>query len=308
MPAETEGTEGADRSSGQAGVPPAPPLEALHSTGDGSGRILVRFPPARGGSALRLHELWSYRELLYFLVWRDLKVRYKQAALGAGWVLLQPLLAVTLFSVVFGRLAGISSGNVPYPLFFYAAFLPWQLFAYSLAQSGNSLVSNERLITKVYFPRLLLPVGAIIAGFVDFAIGFLLLLGLMLYYGTVPTAAVFALPLFLLLAVGTALAVGIWLSALNVAYRDVQHALPFLTQIWFFATPIAYPSTLIPDSWRIVVGLNPMAGVVEGFRWTLFQEGHFEPLVLVSALVVAVLLLSGIVYFRRVETTFADVI
>lgn len=270
--------------------------------------MLARFPPPRGGSALRLHELWSYRELLYFLVWRDLKVRYKQAAIGAGWVLLQPLLAVTLFSVVFGRLAHISSGNVPYPLFFCAAFLPWQLFAYSLTQSGNSLVSNERLITKVYFPRLLLPAGAIIAGLADFVIGFLVLLGLMLYYGTVPTAAVFALPLFVLLAVATSLAVGVWLSALNVAYRDVQHAIPFLTQILFFATPIAYPSTLIPPSWRIVVGLNPMAGVVEGFRWTLFHQGQFEPLMLVSALVVVILLLTGIAYFRRVEATFADVI
>lgn len=305
VPPETEALGPAGGAPGAA----VPYAAAAGPEGEERAHELLRFP-ALGGRRryLRLNDLWSYRELLYFLVWRDVKVRYKQAAIGVGWVLLQPVLTVTLFTIVFGRLAHIASGNVAYPLFFFAAFLPWQLFAYALNQSGNSLVSNQHLITKVYFPRLLLPAGAVIAGLVDFGIAFLVLLGMMLYYGIVPTAAVFALPLFLLLAVVTALAVGVWLSALNVAYRDVQNAIPFLTQFWFFATPIAYPSALIPYPWRIVAGLNPMAGVVEGFRWALFHEEAFQPLVLVSALVVVLLLITGVAYFRRVEATFADVI
>lgn len=259
--------------------------------------------------ALNLRDLWTYRELLYFLAWRDVKVRYKQTVLGAAWAVLQPMLTMLVFSIIFGRLAGVPSDGLPYPVFAYCALLPWQLFAHALTESGNSLVANQQLITKVYFPRLVIPISAVLAGLVDFVIAFIVLLGLMFYYGIVPTVAILVLPLFLLLALATALAVGLWLSALNVQYRDVHYTLPFLLQFWFFVTPIAYSSSLVPARWRALYGLNPMAGVVEGFRWALLgKAGGVEPLVVVSALTVSAFLVGGLIYFKRMERTFADVV
>jgi lipopolysaccharide transport system permease protein len=252
--------------------------------------------------------LWEYRELLYFLVWRDIKVRYKQTALGAAWAILQPVLTMVVFSVFFGRLAKVPSDGIPYPVFALAALVPWQLFAYSVSESTNSLVVSQNLIKKVYFPRLLIPVASVLAGLVDFAISFVALVGLMTYYGIRPTAAIAILPLFILLAVASALCVGLWLSALNVQFRDVRYTIPFLTQFWMFVTPVAYPSSLIPGKWRTVFGLNPMAGVVEGFRWALLGKAtSLGPLLAVSIGVVVVLLFGGLVYFRRMESTFADV-
>ena len=265
--------------------------------------------PSRGWVSLNLRDLWEYRELLYFLVWRDVKVRYKQTVIGAGWAIIQPFMTMVVFSIFFGNLAKVPSDGIPYPVFAYAALLPWTLFAHALTESSNSLVANQNLITKVYFPRLVIPMSAVLAGLVDFAIAFVVLLGMMFYYRIVPTAAVVTLPLFLLLAVATALAVGLWLSALNVQYRDVRYTIPFLTQFWLFATPIAYSSSLVPEQWRALYGLNPMAGVVEGFRWALLgKAGGTGSLVIVSALVVGVLLVGGLVYFRRMEKTFADVV
>ena len=270
---------------------------------------LLRIRPARGRARLDLGELWSYRELLYFLAWRDVKVRYKQATLGVAWVILQPILTVTLFTILFGRLLKAPSQGVPYAVFVFAALLPWQLFATALNKSGNSVVLNEQLVTKVYFPRILLPVASVLASLIDFAVAFLVLLVLLFYYGIVPSAALALLPLFMLAALGTGLAAGLWLSALNARYRDVQHLLPFLTQFWFFATPIAYSSTLVPESWRTVLGLNPMAGVAEGFRWALLgQELTVGPMILVSVGLSTALLVGGLLYFLRMETTFADVV
>jgi lipopolysaccharide transport system permease protein len=275
-------------------------------TGEGTD-IIIR--PSMSWVPLNLRDLWEYRELLYFLVWRDIKVRYKQTLLGATWAILQPSLTMVVFSIFFGRLAGVPSDGFPYPVFTYTALLPWQLFAHALTESGNSLVTNQQLITKVYFPRLVIPLSAVLAGLVDFGIAFLVLLALMFYYGVFPTIAILTLPFFLLLAIATAFAVGVWLSALNVEYRDVRYTLPFLTQFWMFATPIAYPSSLVPETWRAVYGLNPMAGVVEGFRWALLgTTGNTGSLLIVSCLVVGVLLFSGLVYFRRMEKTFADVV
>jgi lipopolysaccharide transport system permease protein len=269
---------------------------------------VLRIEPSRGWVALRVKELWEYRELLYFLVWRDIKVRYKQTALGAAWAILQPVLTMIVFTVFFGKLAKVPSDGIPYPVFVYAALLPWQLFAFALTESANSLVGNQNLIKKVYFPRLVMPLASVLAGLVDFGIAFLVLLALMLYYGVVPTFAIAVLPLYLLLAVATALSVGLWLSALNVQFRDVRYTIPFLTQFWMFATPVAYPSSLVPERWRAWYGLNPMAGVVEGFRWALLgKSGSPGPLLWVSALVVVLLLIGGLAYFRRMESTFADV-
>ncbi|MGA2134361.1 MAG: ABC transporter permease [Bryobacteraceae bacterium] len=265
--------------------------------------------PSKGFLRLDLQALWEYRELLYFLVWRDIKVRYKQTALGAAWAILQPVMTMLVFSVFFGRLAKVPSDGVPYPVFAYVALLPWQLFAFALTESSNSLVASQNLITKVYFPRLVIPIASVLAGLVDFGISFLVLLVMMLYYGIVPTAAVALLPLFLLLAVVTALAVGLWLSALNVKYRDVRYTIPFLTQFWMFATPVAYPSSLVPARLRPLYGLNPMAGVVEGFRWALLGKTHAPgPLLWVSVAAVGVLLIGGLRYFRKTESTFADVV
>ncbi|MEW6145845.1 MAG: ABC transporter permease [Thermodesulfobacteriota bacterium] len=269
--------------------------------------LTVREP--QKGLSLRLRELYEYHELIYFLIWRDLKVRYKQTALGVAWAVLQPFMTMVVFTIFFGNLAKVPSDGLPYPVFSFAALLPWQLFANSFTNASNSLVNNYDLITKVYFPRIILPCSSIIAGLVDFCIAFLVLLAMIFYYGIIPSAAILALPLFILLAMATALAVSLWLSALNVQYRDVRHLIPFLTQIWLFLTPIAYPSSLVPEKWRFLYGLNPMAGVVEGFRWALLGQSNGSwPLVIVSSIMVVCLLIGGLLYFRRMERTFADVI
>ncbi|HEX8140337.1 MAG TPA: ABC transporter permease [Pyrinomonadaceae bacterium] len=265
--------------------------------------------PPGNWTSISLNELWDYRELLYFLTWRDIKVRYKQTVLGAAWAIIQPFFMMIVFSLFIGHLGGIPSDGIPYPIFVYCALLPWQLFAHALSESSNSLVANERLITKVYFPRLIVPISAVLSGLVDFAIAFIILLGMMSYYRIIPKLAILTLPLFLLLAIITALSVGLWLSALNVKYRDVRYTLGFLTQFWLFATPVAYPSSIIPESWRALYGLNPMAGVVEGFRWALL--GKSEPpgaMLAVSVFVVLLLLFGGLHYFRRMEQTFADIV
>jgi len=265
--------------------------------------------PSSGWVPLRLRELWSYRELLYFLVWRDVKVRYKQTALGAAWAIIQPFFTMLVFSLFFGRLANIPSDNIPYPLFSFAALVPWTFFANGLGQASDSLVGNANLIKKVYFPRLVVPFAAVLSGVVDFALAFVVLLVMMLFYGRVPTINAIWLPLLLLLALITALGVGLWLSALNVEYRDVRYVVPFLTQFWLFATPIAYPSSLLVEPWRTLYGLNPMVGVVEGFRWALVGTDTAPgAIVLVSALAALAILISGSYYFRRMEQTFADVV
>jgi len=265
--------------------------------------------PSRGWSALNLRDLWKYRELLYFLTWRDIKVRYKQTVLGAAWAVLQPFLTMVVFSIFFGGLAKVPSDGVPYPIFSYVALLPWQLFAYSLQNAGNSLVGSQNLITKVYFPRLVIPISAVLSGLVDFAIAFLLLIGMMFYYGIPLRWTVLTLPLFILLALATSLAAGLWLSALNVKYRDVRYVIPFLTQFWLFLTPVAYPSSMVPEAIRPFYGINPMAGVIEGFRWALLgTTGGAGALMVVSVIVVLVLLIGGFYYFRRFERTFADIV
>jgi len=257
----------------------------------------------------QLRDLWTYRELLYFLAWRDLKVRYKQTALGAAWAVIQPFFTMVVFSIFFGYLGKIPSDGIPYPVFAYSALLPWSLFAHALNESSNSLVNNQGLITKVYFPRLIIPIAPLFVGLVDFGIAFVVLLGLMLFYGIMPGFALVTAPLFVLLAVVTALAVGMWLSALNVQYRDVRYTIPFLTQLWLFATPVAYPSSLLPEPWRSLYGLNPMAGVVEGFRWALLGQTQAPgPLIAVSVGAVLALLLGGLWYFNRMEQTFADIV
>ncbi len=269
----------------------------------------VLIKPTRGWTFPRLAELWQNRELLYFLIWRDIKVRYKQTAIGAAWAVIQPLLMMVVFTLFFSGVAGISSGDVPYPIFTYSALLPWQLFAIGLTLASTSLVVNERLITKVYFPRIFVPSAAVLAGLLDFGIAFLLLIGMMLYFGIAPTLALFALPLFVLLAVMTALGLSYWLSALDVQYRDVRYTIPFLIQIWLLATPVFYPSDMISERWQLLLALNPMAGVVEGFRWSLLGQGATpEPLVAISACVAAAVFLGGVLYFRRVEKFMADVV
>jgi homopolymeric O-antigen transport system permease protein len=270
---------------------------------------VIRIEPSRGWVSLKLHEILEYRELLYFLGWRDIKVRYKQTALGAAWAIIQPFFTMVVFSVFFGKLAKIPSDGIPYPIFAYAALVPWTFFANGLNQSSNSLVSGAQLIKKVYFPRLIVPVAAVLAGVVDFVLAFIVLLGMMFYYGLTPTANVVWLPAFLLLALITSLGVGLWLSTLNVRYRDVRYAVPFITQFWLFATPIAYPSTLLSEPWRTLYGLNPMVGVVEGFRWALLRtDTQPGAMILVSCLMALAILITGAFYFRRMEKTFADVV
>ncbi len=276
---------------------------------DPSARRFTVLRPTSGWVALRPREIWDYRELFYFLTWRDVKVRYKQTVLGAAWAVLQPFMTMVAFSLFFGSLAGISSGGVPYPVFAFAALVPWTFFATAVALAGNSLVEHERMLTKVYFPRLIVPAAAVLSCLVDFAIAFLVLLGMMLVYGITPSTAILALPFFVVLAAVTALAVAVWLSALNVLYRDVRYTIPFLVQFWLFVSPVAYPSSLVPESWRVVYGLNPMAGVIEGFRWALLGESDPPgPMLAVSVLVVAALLAGGLLFFRRMERSFADVV
>lgn len=270
---------------------------------------VVRIGPSRGWVPLNLRDLWDYRELLYFLTWRDVKVRYKQTALGAAWAILQPFLTMVVFSLFFGKLAKIPSEGVPYPIFSFAALVPWTFFATGLGMSSNSLVGSSNLITKVYFPRLVIPIASVFSGLVDFIIAFVVLLGMMLYYGIVPTVNVLWLPALLLLALVTSLGVGLWLSALNVQYRDVRFVIPFITQFWLFATPIAYPSSLLDEPWRTLYGINPMAGVVEGFRWALLDTDTAPGLMAVVSVVAAIgILVTGAFYFRRMEKTFADVV
>lgn len=269
----------------------------------------VIIQPVKGWASLQLKALWEYRELLYFLVWRDVKVRYKQTFLGASWAILQPFLTMIVFSIFFGKLGGIPSDGIPYPIFAYTALLPWQFFSNAISQSGNSLIANQELITKVYFPRLVIPIAAVAAGIVDFGIAFIILLAMMFYYGIFPSLAVLTLPLFLFITFIAALAVSLWLAALNVRYRDVRHAIPFLTQFWLFATPIAYPVSIVPEQWRLLYGINPMVGVVEGFRWALLGQG--DPpgtFIFVSVFIILVLLVGGLIYFRRMEKTFADLV
>jgi lipopolysaccharide transport system permease protein len=265
--------------------------------------------PPRRWEALELGEIWRYRELLYFLTWRDIKVRYKQTVIGAAWAILQPFLTMVVFSVIFGSLIRVPSDGVPYPIFSYAALLPWNFFAAALNRSSNSLIYDANLISKVYFPRLILPLSAMLSLILDFAVACVILLAMMVFYGVLPGIALLTLPLFLLLTFVTALACGLWLSAVNVEYRDVAYVIPFLTQFWLFMTPVAYPSSIIPEAWRPLYGLNPMAGVIEGFRWALLgTERGPDGLIFTSTAVVVVLLIGGLFYFRRMESQFADVV
>lgn len=270
---------------------------------------VIRRQARPGWVAIDFDELWRYRELLIFQAIRDIKVRYKQTLLGVSWAVLQPVMAMVVFSVFFGRLAKVPSDGIPYPVFTYCALLPWQLFAYALTYSSNSLVDNAHVITKVYFPRLILPLAAVMAGLVDFAIAFLVLVGMMVCYGIFPGWALLTLPLFTVLAVVAALSVGFWLSALNVKYRDIRYTIPFLAQLWLFATPVAYSSSLVPEKWKALYGINPMVGVVEGFRWALL--GKSAPpgqMVFISVMATGLLLAGGLFYFRRMEKSFADIV
>jgi lipopolysaccharide transport system permease protein len=269
----------------------------------------INIEPPRGWQALDFREIWHYRELLYFLAWRDLRVRYKQTVIGAAWAILQPFLTMVVFSVIFGQLVGVPSDGVPYPIFSYVALLPWTFFAGALNRSSTSLTYDVSLISKVYFPRLILPFASVLSLLVDLGIAFVILLGMMLFYGIVPGRAVLMLPLLLLLAFLTAFGVGLWLSALNVKYRDIAYIIPFLSQFWLFMTPVAYPSTIIPSGWRFLYNLNPMVGVVEGFRWALLgQQNVPTGLLLLSTVVVLILFIGGLFFFRRIEHEFADVI
>lgn len=316
--------------------------------------------PSRGWSALNLRDLWRYRELIYFLIWRDIKVRYKQTALGAAWAVIQPFFTMVVFTIFFGKIAKIPSDNVPYPIFSYTGLLPWGLFTKALSDAGRSMLSNRTMITKIYFPRLVIPLASVLSGLVDFGIAFVVLLGMMVYYNNVPTQvpqsqaaatpatistpaysasipsssatpvpapvrtavtgasyqvyhivpsihAIWAVPLFVLLALVTALGVGLWLSALNVIYRDINYIIPFLTQFWLFITPIAYPASMIPAKWQLLYSLNPMTGVVEGFRWALLGTDTFPgPMLIVSSTISVLVLITGLFYFRRMERNFAD--
>jgi lipopolysaccharide transport system permease protein len=274
---------------------------------------ILRIEASRGWVALRLRELWEYRELLYFLTWRDIKVRYKQTALGAAWAIIQPLFTMVVFNLFFHKLANIPSDGIAYPVWSFAGLVTWTFFANGLNQSSNSLVASANMIKKVYFPRLAIPMATILAGVVDFAIAFAILLGMMIYFGIFPTINVIWLPFFVALAVMTSLGVGLWLAALNVEYRDIRFVVPFITQFWMFASPVAYPSSLVLEKygslWHTLYGINPMVGVVEGFRWALLgTKTGPGPMVLVSSLAAAIILISGAFYFRRMEKNFADVV
>lgn len=272
-------------------------------------RIRLRIEPSRGWVNLGLKDLSEYRGLLYFFTWRDLKVRYKQTVLGASWAIIQPFFTMVVFSLFFGNLAKIPSDDVPYPIFSFAALVPWTFFSQGLTHASNSMVASANLLKKIYFPRLVIPIATLLAGLVDFSLAFLVLLGMMAYYGIMPTSNALYLPFLMILAFATALGVGLWLSAMNVQFRDIRLVIPFLTQIWMFATPIAYPSSLLAEPWRTVYGVNPMVGVVEGFRWALLGTHTAPgPMILVSSLAATVMLVSGAYYFRRAERTFADIV
>lgn len=284
-------------------------MTATIETSESMSLQTTRIQPSRGWMSLGLGELWRYRELLYFLTWRDIKVRYKQTILGASWALLQPLMTMVVFSLFFGKLAKMPSDDVPYPVFSLAGIVPWTFFAYALVQSSNSLVQSANLVKKVYFPRLAVPIASVLSGVVDFILAFILLLGIMAYFDVWPTWKVVILPYLVILTLITSLAIGLWASALNALYRDVRYVIPFLTQFWMFATPIAYPTSIVPEQWRALYGINPMVGVVEGFRWALLGTDTAPgPMLLVSTLAAVTLLFGGAVYFRRMEKTFADVV
>ena len=269
----------------------------------------IRIQPSSGWGSLNLGELWAHRELVYFLTWRDVKVRYKQTALGAIWAIIQPVMTMAVFALFFGRLAKVPSDGVPYPLFAFTALVPWMFFSNGLTQASNSLVHNANLLTKVYFPRLAIPISTVMAGALDFVLSFVVLVAFVAYYRITPTANVVWLPLFALLALVTSLGVGLWAAAINVQFRDVRYTIPFLTQFWMFGTPVAYPSSLLPEPWRTVFGINPMVGVVEGFRWSLVGAKTAPgPIIALSSLVAVALLVSGAYYFRRMERTFADIV
>jgi len=275
-----------------------------------SAEVLVtrRLQPSQGWNSRTVSDIWAYRELLYFFVWRDIKVRYKQTLLGAGWAIIQPLMTMVVFTIFFGHLAKVPSDGLPYPVFSLIALVPWTYFAAALAGCSTSLSGYQHIISKVYFPRLIIPIGAVIAPLVDFAIGFVILIGFMVWYRITPGPSIVWLPALLLLALATAASAGVWLAALNVRYRDVRYVVPFVVQLWMFATPVAYPASLVPSRWRAVYGLNPMAGVIEGFRWALAGGPAPGVITVVSATVVMVLIAAGAIYFRRLEGTFADVI
>ena len=271
---------------------------------------LIKIRPTKGWVSLRLKDLWEYHELLVFLAWRDIQIRYKQTVLGAAWAVIQPFMTMIVFSIFFGKLAKIPSDGIPYPIFAYAALVPWTFFANSLSQSSNSLVGNSNLIKKVYFPRLIIPIAAVLSGIVDFLISFVVLLGMMVFYGIYPDVThLIWVPVFLLLAVMCALGVGLWLSAINAEYRDIRYTVPFLIQFWLFATPVVYPASLLQEPWRTLYGLNPMVGVIEGFRWALLgTESHMQSPLIMSATVSFILLITGAFYFRKMEKNFADLI
>jgi lipopolysaccharide transport system permease protein len=270
---------------------------------------VIRIRPSRDWAALRLAELWNYRELIYFFTWRDIKVRYKQTVLGVFWALLQPLLTMLVFALFFGRLAKVPSDGMPYPIFSYSALVPWTFFATGMTQASNSLVQGSNMLKKIYFPRMAMPIGTVMAGCADFGPAFAVLLGMMAICRIFPTWRVIWLPFFFLLALITCLGASLWLSAMNVQFRDVRYTIPFITQFWMLATPIAYPSSLLPEPWRTLYGINPMVGVVEGFRWALLHEHTVpSPMIAVSTMVAVSLLFGGAFYFRRQERTFADVV
>lgn len=282
--------------------------ELVHAPGH-EGMPCKRIEPSRGWASLRLRELWAYRELVYFLTWRDIKVRYKQTVLGAAWAIIQPFFSMVVFSLFFGKLAKVPSDGIPYPIFSFAALVPWTFFSNALSQSSYSLVQNSNLIRKVYFPRLAIPIASVVSGVVDFLLAFGVLLAMMVCYGIYPTWNLVWLPFLLVMALLTSLGVGLWLSTLNVQYRDVRFAVPFLIQFWMFSTPIVYPSSLLGAKWQLVYALNPMVGVVEGFRWALLGTDTAPgPMIAVSSIVTLAILLCGALYFRRMEQSFADVV
>jgi lipopolysaccharide transport system permease protein len=270
---------------------------------------VVQIRPSKGWVSLKLRDLWEYRELLYFLIWRDIKIRYKQTVLGASWAIIQPTMTMVVFSLFFGKLGKIPSDGVPYPIFAFAALVPWTFFANGLTQGASSMVGSASLIKKIYFPRLAIPIAAVLSGVVDFVLAFSVLLLMMFYYRIFPGVNIVLLPAFLLLALVTSLGVSLWLSALNVEYRDIKYVVPFLIQFWLFATPIAYPSSLLSERWRILYAINPMVGVVEGFRWVLLGSGTRPGAMIgVSSGAALIILISGAYYFRRMEKTFADIV
>jgi len=282
-------------------------MPEVESAVDSSPPLIIK--PVSGWRAIDFKELWAYRELLYFLVWREIKVRYKQTLLGAAWAIIQPFFTMVVFSVFFGTLAGVPSDGIPYPIFTYSALLPWQMFENGIRKAGTSLVSGRNLLTKVYFPRITVPLAPLLASIVDFLLAFVVLIAMMIFYGMRPTTAIWTLPLFILLTLVTAIGVSLWTAALNVAYRDVGYLIPFVLRVWFFITPITYATSIVPEQYQLLYSLNPMVGVVEGFRWAMLGVGTPPSNVLIGAVVIAVvLMISGAAYFRRMERTFADVV